>query len=181
MAILVSVLPPPPPLPSGNQASRSSGNGSERHGFLNNLSSFGHRSRQYTAPWQTEAQPTAVAYADQIIRPSSKRAASTGRGVNRGTAPVSMLISAMAMATAKREAPWLRGCGPQAVLIFIVLIICHWSDSRRFPNGHLVQVADNVPVPPIPAHVANMRSPVSRSRVENQATYDIKAQDVDIH
>lgn len=40
----------------------------------------------------------------------------------------------------------------------------HLSDSRRFPNGHPVQMADNVPVPPIPAHVANMRSPVNRSQ-----------------
>jgi hypothetical protein len=63
------------------------------------------------------------------------------RGVNRGMAPVSMLISAMAMATyndlhsparAKRKTPWLRGCGPQAVLIFIIiLIICRTLVASR--------------------------------------------------
>jgi hypothetical protein len=54
------------------------------------------------------------------------------QGVNRGMAPASMLISAMAMATCndlhylartKRKTPWLRGCGPQVVLIFIITLI----------------------------------------------------------
>ncbi|PGH10606.1 hypothetical protein AJ80_07457 [Polytolypa hystricis UAMH7299] len=38
------------------------------------------------------------------------------------------------------------------------------SDSRRYMNGHTMQTIDNVPVPPIPSHMANMRAPVNRSQ-----------------
>ncbi|RWQ93432.1 putative Rho guanyl nucleotide exchange factor [Paecilomyces variotii] len=37
----------------------------------------------------------------------------------------------------------------------------HLPESRRFMGGHTV---DNVPVPPIPAHMASMRAPVNRSQ-----------------
>ncbi|EFE40630.1 hypothetical protein TRV_04680 [Trichophyton verrucosum HKI 0517] len=38
-------------------------------------------------------------------------------------------------------------------------------DSRRYMNGgHTMQTVDNVPVPPIPPHMANMRAPVNRSQ-----------------
>ncbi|PGH02039.1 cell division control protein 24 [Blastomyces parvus] len=37
-------------------------------------------------------------------------------------------------------------------------------DSRRHVNGHSMQTVDNVPVPPIPAHMASMRAPVNRSQ-----------------
>lgn len=40
----------------------------------------------------------------------------------------------------------------------------HNPDSRRYMNGHTMQTVDNVPVPPIPAHMANMRAPVNRSQ-----------------
>ena len=38
------------------------------------------------------------------------------------------------------------------------------SDSRRYVNGHVMHTVDSVPVPPIPAHMANMMAPVSRSQ-----------------
>ncbi|KAF3481402.1 rho guanine nucleotide exchange factor scd1 [Arthroderma uncinatum] len=38
-------------------------------------------------------------------------------------------------------------------------------DSRRYVNGgHTMQTVDNVPVPPIPPHMANMRAPINRSQ-----------------
>lgn len=38
------------------------------------------------------------------------------------------------------------------------------AESRRYVNGHTMHTVDNVPVPPIPAHMANMRAPVNRSQ-----------------
>jgi cell division control protein 24 len=40
----------------------------------------------------------------------------------------------------------------------------HLGESRRHMNGHTMQTIDNVPVPPIPPHMANMKSPVNRSQ-----------------
>ncbi|KAJ5679356.1 hypothetical protein N7462_007600 [Penicillium macrosclerotiorum] len=37
-------------------------------------------------------------------------------------------------------------------------------DSRRYMGVHTMQTVDNVPVPPIPAHMANMKAPVNRSQ-----------------
>ncbi|RJE17919.1 hypothetical protein PHISCL_09746 [Aspergillus sclerotialis] len=37
-------------------------------------------------------------------------------------------------------------------------------ESRRYMGAHTMQTVDNVPVPPIPAHMANMKAPVSRSQ-----------------
>lgn len=37
-------------------------------------------------------------------------------------------------------------------------------ESRRHVNGHSMQTVDNVPVPPIPAHMASMIAPVNRSQ-----------------
>ncbi|KAJ5899186.1 hypothetical protein N7495_003930 [Penicillium taxi] len=37
-------------------------------------------------------------------------------------------------------------------------------ESRRYMGVHTMQTVDNVPVPPIPAHMANMKAPVSRSQ-----------------
>lgn len=36
-------------------------------------------------------------------------------------------------------------------------------ESRRYMGVHTMQTVDNVPVPPIPAHMANMKAPVNRS------------------
>lgn len=42
------------------------------------------------------------------------------------------------------------------------------SDTRRYmSNGHMMHTVDNVPVPPIPAHMANMMAPVNRSQNNN--------------
>lgn len=42
------------------------------------------------------------------------------------------------------------------------------SDSRRYmSNGHMMHTVDNVPVPPIPAHMANMMAPVNRNQNNN--------------
>lgn len=38
------------------------------------------------------------------------------------------------------------------------------NSSHRFMNGHSAQTLDNVPVPPLPNNIANMRSPVNRSQ-----------------
>ena len=38
------------------------------------------------------------------------------------------------------------------------------SESRRYMGAHTMQTVDNVPVPPIPAHMASMKAPVSRSQ-----------------
>ncbi|KAL4776438.1 hypothetical protein BDW60DRAFT_176294 [Aspergillus nidulans var. acristatus] len=40
----------------------------------------------------------------------------------------------------------------------------HNPESRRYMGVHTMQTVDNVPVPPIPAHMANMKAPVSRSQ-----------------
>lgn len=37
-------------------------------------------------------------------------------------------------------------------------------ESRRYMGVHTMQTVDNVPVPPIPAHMANMKAPVNRSQ-----------------
>lgn len=37
-------------------------------------------------------------------------------------------------------------------------------ESRRYMGAHTMQTVDNVPVPPIPAHMANMKAPVSQSQ-----------------
>ena len=37
-------------------------------------------------------------------------------------------------------------------------------ESRRYMGVHTMQTVDNVPVPPIPAHMANMITPVNRSQ-----------------
>ena len=38
------------------------------------------------------------------------------------------------------------------------------AESRRYMGVHTMQTVDNVPVPPIPAHMANMKAPVNRSQ-----------------
>ncbi|KAI2794900.1 hypothetical protein POX_a01501 [Penicillium oxalicum] len=38
------------------------------------------------------------------------------------------------------------------------------SDSRRYMGAHAMQTVDNVPVPPIPAHMASMKAPINRSQ-----------------
>lgn len=38
------------------------------------------------------------------------------------------------------------------------------GDSRRYMGVHTMQTVDNVPVPPIPAHMASMKAPVNRSQ-----------------
>jgi cell division control protein 24 len=38
------------------------------------------------------------------------------------------------------------------------------SESRRYMGVHTMQTVDNVPVPPIPAHMASMKAPVNRSQ-----------------
>lgn len=37
-------------------------------------------------------------------------------------------------------------------------------ETRRYMGAHTMQTVDNVPVPPIPAHMANMKAPVNRSQ-----------------
>ncbi|KAJ6108229.1 hypothetical protein N7523_009552 [Penicillium sp. IBT 18751x] len=37
-------------------------------------------------------------------------------------------------------------------------------ETRRYMGVHTMQTVDNVPVPPIPAHMANMKAPVNRSQ-----------------
>ncbi|EKV04634.1 Rho guanyl nucleotide exchange factor, putative [Penicillium digitatum PHI26] len=38
------------------------------------------------------------------------------------------------------------------------------AESRRYMGVHTMQTVDDVPVPPIPAHMANMKAPVNRSQ-----------------
>ncbi|THC89859.1 hypothetical protein EYZ11_010688 [Aspergillus tanneri] len=40
----------------------------------------------------------------------------------------------------------------------------HNSEARRYMGAHTMQTVDNVPVPPIPAHMASMKAPVNRSQ-----------------
>ncbi|KAF3388518.1 Rho guanine nucleotide exchange factor scd1 [Penicillium rolfsii] len=40
----------------------------------------------------------------------------------------------------------------------------HGPDSRRYMGVHTMQTIDNVPVPPIPTHMASMMAPVNRSQ-----------------
>ncbi|KKK20385.1 rho guanyl nucleotide exchange factor [Aspergillus ochraceoroseus] len=40
----------------------------------------------------------------------------------------------------------------------------HNPESRRYMGAHTMQTIDNVPVPPIPTHMANMKAPVNRSQ-----------------
>ncbi|KAI1957242.1 Guanine nucleotide exchange factor for Cdc42p [Ophidiomyces ophidiicola] len=44
------------------------------------------------------------------------------------------------------------------------------ESARRYMNGHTMQTVDNVPVPPIPANLANMRAPVNRSQNNSPGT-----------
>ncbi|KAL3479113.1 hypothetical protein BJX99DRAFT_91131 [Aspergillus californicus] len=49
----------------------------------------------------------------------------------------------------------------------------HNSDSRRYIGAHTMQTVDNVPVPPIPAHMANMKAPVSRSQNNSPTNHNL--------
>jgi len=40
-------------------------------------------------------------------------------------------------------------------------------ETRRYMGVHTMQTVDNVPVPPIPAHMANMKAPVNRSQANS--------------
>ncbi|GMG08123.1 unnamed protein product [Aspergillus oryzae] len=43
----------------------------------------------------------------------------------------------------------------------------HNPESRRYMGAHTMQTVDNVPVPPIPAHMASMKAPVNRSQANS--------------
>ncbi|KAE8144213.1 hypothetical protein BDV25DRAFT_167401 [Aspergillus avenaceus] len=43
----------------------------------------------------------------------------------------------------------------------------HNPEMRRYMGAHTMQTVDNVPVPPIPAHMANMVAPVNRSQANS--------------
>jgi cell division control protein 24 len=49
----------------------------------------------------------------------------------------------------------------------------HNPDSRRYMGAHTMQTVDNVPVPPIPAHMANMKAPVSRSQNNSPTNHNL--------
>ncbi|KAL4882019.1 hypothetical protein BJY04DRAFT_187877 [Aspergillus karnatakaensis] len=49
----------------------------------------------------------------------------------------------------------------------------HNSESRRYMGAHTMQTVDNVPVPPIPAHMANMKAPVSRSQNNSPTNHNL--------
>lgn len=47
------------------------------------------------------------------------------------------------------------------------------GESRRYMNAHTMQTVDNVPVPPIPAHMANMKAPVNRSQTNSPTHHNL--------
>jgi cell division control protein 24 len=49
----------------------------------------------------------------------------------------------------------------------------HNPESRRYMGAHTMQTVDNVPVPPIPAHMANMKAPVSRSQNNSPTNHNL--------
>ncbi|KAL4960492.1 Rho family guanine nucleotide exchange factor CDC24 [Aspergillus stella-maris] len=49
----------------------------------------------------------------------------------------------------------------------------HNPESRRYMGVHTMQTVDNVPVPPIPAHMANMKAPVSRSQNNSPTNHNL--------
>ncbi|PWY87592.1 Rho guanyl nucleotide exchange factor [Aspergillus heteromorphus CBS 117.55] len=46
-------------------------------------------------------------------------------------------------------------------------IHAHNPEMRRYMGAHTMQTVDNVPVPPIPAHMASMKAPVNRSQTNS--------------
>ena len=49
----------------------------------------------------------------------------------------------------------------------------HNPEARRYMGVHTMQTVDNVPVPPIPAHMANMKAPVNRSHTNSPSSHNL--------
>ncbi|GES61692.1 hypothetical protein ATETN484_0006035100 [Aspergillus terreus] len=49
----------------------------------------------------------------------------------------------------------------------------HNPESRRYMGAHTMQTVDNVPVPPIPAHMANMKAPINRSQTNSPTSNNL--------
>ncbi|RDW60519.1 Rho family guanine nucleotide exchange factor CDC24 [Aspergillus mulundensis] len=49
----------------------------------------------------------------------------------------------------------------------------HNPEMRRYMGAHTMQTVDNVPVPPIPAHMASMKAPVSRSQNNSPINHNL--------
>ncbi len=57
----------------------------------------------------------------------------------------------------------------------------HNPEARRYMGAHTMQTVDNVPVPPIPAHMANMKAPVSRSQSNSPTSHNLPIRTTNYH
>ncbi|KAL4921743.1 putative Rho guanyl nucleotide exchange factor [Aspergillus aurantiobrunneus] len=57
----------------------------------------------------------------------------------------------------------------------------HNPEARRNMGAHTMQTVDNVPVPPIPAHMANMKAPVSRSQNNSPTNHNLAIRTTNHH
>lgn len=57
----------------------------------------------------------------------------------------------------------------------------HNPETRRYMGAHTMQTVDNVPVPPIPAHMANMKAPVSRSQNNSPTNHNLPIRTTNHH
>ncbi|KAL4788121.1 hypothetical protein BJX76DRAFT_353423 [Aspergillus varians] len=57
----------------------------------------------------------------------------------------------------------------------------HNPESRRYLGAHTMQTIDNVPVPPIPTHMANMKAPVSRSQNNSPTNHNLPIRTTNHH
>ncbi|KAF4179838.1 hypothetical protein CNMCM8927_000568 [Aspergillus lentulus] len=127
--------------PSTRSSSQSTGYSYGRQGTPSN--NWNEEPNRYTAP----------ALSRGVSRDGTNffNNAPNGRGTRPSLPPLAGQANANGMAPRMRSAS-----SPD--------IHHHNSESRRYMGAHTMQTVDNVPVPPIPAHMASMKAPVNRSQ-----------------
>ncbi|KAH8428186.1 Rho family guanine nucleotide exchange factor CDC24 [Aspergillus melleus] len=116
---------------------------------------FSYGRQTPSANWTEESNRyTAPALSRGVSRDGSNsyfNNAPNGRGVQRPSLPPMSGQASNGMAQRMRSAS-----SPD--------IHNHNPEMRRYMGAHTMQTVDNVPVPPIPAHMASMKAPVNRSQ-----------------
>ncbi|KAL5336787.1 hypothetical protein BJX70DRAFT_264020 [Aspergillus crustosus] len=130
--------------PSTRSSSQSAGYPYNRQ--LTPATTWSEDSNRYTAP----ALSRATSRDGPNHNPYFAGATPNGRSAQRPSLPPMSANSQTSNGTAQR----MRSASSPD-------IHHHNSDSRRYMGAHTMQTVDNVPVPPIPAHMANMKAPVS--------------------
>lgn len=131
--------------PSSRSSSHSTMFSYSRQGTPSNA--WGEDSNRYTAP----AMPRATSRDGTSASPYFNN----GRSAQRPSLPP-LSSSQNAQSNGSSQSRMRSASSPD--------IHHNFPESRRFMNGHTMQNVDNVPVPPIPAHMTGMRVPINRSQ-----------------